>query len=422
MYWRDWNWSDWWQWSPAASRGWRWSWPAASPEDQWSWPAAWRRAADEEETEQEETEQEEEEWQEEATQVQQERQAPADQGLRRRYLGLSAKGRYLGVSAKRKARVASRRKRKDRVARKLTAYENPEPGTGSSRKGGISANRRPSKHRQKLLREFKRILDMEYVEWTKLVAQDPDAAGDVFDVHSVAAACLTPSAHRKHREEMQARGQKLGPDLPDEVVNVLCAQAVQAFLFKHVMDWSPSRRHSPLFHGDVEGKLPTAAQIKSGSAPVSIDSKAYEAAHAHRRDAAKGLKAMLSAASAVVQANAPQEQDDEEDDQLDTVPTLPAGKGWGAQEEAIEAAPSVYLLAPSAIWAERSVVNWNIMPLLGDHISHSDRLLELQEPIVSAMIRFAISKLAHVMIRHAQFGSRWSGLSNPDSDVRVRKG
>ena len=111
--------------------------------------------------------------------------------------------------------------------------------------------------------------------------------------------------------------------------------------------------------------------------------------------------------------HAPQEEESEHDDQLDEVPTQPAG----VAEEAKDASdvPSEPTLAASA--GADIEVGEPCLALLATHSEATGKLLDSQAELVTAMIGFVRSRLPQVELQTQLFGSRCSGLCNPDSDV-----
>ncbi len=73
----------------------------------------------------------------------------------------------------------------------------------------------------------------------------------------------------------------------------------------------------------------------------------------------------------------------------------------------------------AALASEAPPVNEDVRRCLMEHASATDELLQSQESLVAALVRFAATSVPDRRFDTRVFGSRHSGLCNPDSDVRV---
>ena len=152
------------------------------------------------------------------------------------------------------------------VGRRMALVNAPPPGTGASRRGGRSSNERPSKHRMKLLHQFRHIIDMEYADWTLAVSAG-DAVSDVFDVHGVAERCMTYEAYLEHREV----SNKKGKPVPKEICDRCCRTAVEGFVFQNVLQWSRRARRARSPWSARPSRLSVGGHVESATQPLVED-------------------------------------------------------------------------------------------------------------------------------------------------------
>ena len=112
--------------------------------------------------------------------------------------------------------------------------------------------------RQKLFRAFRTVLDENHAAWAR-AASAGDAVPEVFDAHAVAERCMTYDTHLEHRE---VTGKK-GEPLPKQVVDQCCKAAVEAFLFKNVLTWSPVRGFEGRYRPPFSTEPPTAEALQA---------------------------------------------------------------------------------------------------------------------------------------------------------------